>query len=190
MASVPFAATIKSLVEQVGPQAVFRQQFFSQFLSTYIPDADLVSLGREADGLTWLLLFPEILAPPKALDTAMLSISIARLGRLNGDQTLIRESMNLYGQGLRELQHALWDPKLMYRDETLAACMALAMYEIIECPSQAAVGWVTHSDGCARLVRLRGAAAHTSEFAHSIFLSFRVPGVRVYVFRTSSAQSG
>jgi hypothetical protein len=82
--------------------------------------------------------------------------------------------MKLYGQGLRELQHALWSPKLMYKDETLAACMALAMYEVVECPAQSRGGWVTHSNGCARLIQLRGAEAHTSNLGHHLFLSSRI----------------
>jgi len=107
----------------------------------------------------------------------MLAISTAKLGRANDDSVLVRESLNLYAQGLVELQKALWDPELMYRDETLGACMALAMYEMIECPAATRFGYLSHHNGCTRLVQLRGPQAHVSGLGHQIFRSFRTQAV-------------
>jgi hypothetical protein len=64
------------------------------------------------------------------------------------------------------------------RDETLAACFALSLYEVTECSSESGVGYLTHHDGCATLIQLRGADAHSSGLAHDIFTGFRIQGVR------------
>lgn len=109
-----------------------------------------------------------------ALETSILAVCIARLGRLRGDQSLVHESLKFYTQGLFELQKALWDPKLMHRDETIAACMALVFYEAVECPSQSIAGWQSHMRGCVRMVELKGPDAYKSDFGHQIFLSFRI----------------
>lgn len=67
----------------------------------------------------------------------------------------------------------------MRRDDTLAACFALSMYEVTECSSESGSGYLTHHDGCATLIRLRGAKAHSSGLAHDIFTAFRIQGVRI-----------
>jgi hypothetical protein len=118
---------------EITSPAAFRQQFFCQFLATFVPDVDqaAVRLKLRTEETTWLVLVPDLPELTKALDTAILALSTARLGRSNNDQRLILESRRLYGEGLKDLQRALWDPKLMYRDETLAACMALGIYEYV-----------------------------------------------------------
>lgn len=65
----------------------------------------------------------------------------------------------------------------MYRDETLAACMALAMYEMMECPSGDKSGYMSHCNGLNTLVRLRGPNAHVEGLGHRVFLAFRVHAV-------------
>jgi hypothetical protein len=117
-------------------------------------------------------------APTQALETSAFALCTARLGRQSNDQDLIQHSLNLYTQGLNQLQRALWDPRMMYKDETLGACMLLAMYELVECPSNGRSGFLSHHNGCARLIQLRGAEAHATGLGHSIFIHFRVIGVR------------
>lgn len=108
-----------------------------------------------------------------ALEVALLAVSTAATGRMNQDPGLIRESLRFYVSGLRELQKALWDPLLMYRDETLAACLNLSMYELFECPTGSTRGYVVHQGGCAKLVQLRGPRAHRTGLGHSLFLAVR-----------------
>lgn len=67
----------------------------------------------------------------------------------------------------------------MYQDETLAACLAMMMYECFECPDQNINGWWNHVNGCIRLFKLRGASTYTKEFSHRLFLSFRQIEVRI-----------
>jgi hypothetical protein len=103
----------------------------------------------------------------------MLAVCTAKLGRASNDPLLVHESLKFYTQGLWELQRALWSPKLMYKDQTLAACMALILYEVYECPDRSPDGWTNHMKGCAKLFELRGPKAYASEFEHHLFLTFR-----------------
>jgi hypothetical protein len=111
-----------------------------------------------------------------------MALSAAGLGRRHNDAALVRESMRLYGVGLCELQRALWDPRLMYADDTLAACMALFTYEVVECAAESRRGLISHMDGCARLIQLRGAEAHCEGLGREIFLAFRLDGVSFSFF--------
>ena len=104
----------------------------------------------------------------------MMAVCTAKIGRRSDDQSLIHASLKLYTQGLQELQKALWDPQQMYADETLAACMALVMYEVFECPSSGRQAYLSHQQGCSRLVKLRGPKAHDSGLGHQVFISFRL----------------
>jgi hypothetical protein len=106
---------------EISSPAAFRQQFFCQFLATFVPDIDQAAtrLKIKSEESTWLVLIPELPDVTKALDTAILALSTARLGRNNRDDRLVIESRKLYGEGLKDLQRALYDPKLMYRDESM-----------------------------------------------------------------------
>jgi hypothetical protein len=118
----------------------------------------------------------------KALEISIFAVAIAKLGRQGTDLALVKESQRLCTQGHWELQKTLWDSRLMYKDKTLRAYLALAMYEVLECPIETGEGYVIHHDGCSRLVQLRGAEAHTSGFDHYLFLAFRTHGVRLPSF--------
>jgi Fungal specific transcription factor domain len=133
------------------------------------------------EGNGWLALLLESPPSTRALETSITAVCIASVGRQHDDPGLVKDSLKYYGQGLRELQKALWDPRLMYKDETLAACMALFMYEFIECPAESREGLISHMDGCARLIQLRGAEAHRSVLGHQLFLAFRLDGVRFLI---------
>ena len=123
------------------------------------------------------MLVPELPTPTKALDISTMAFCMASLGRRNDDLVMLKDSLGLYVQGLHEVQRALWDPQLIYRDETLAACMALAIYEQFECPAANRRAHASHHDGIAKLIELRGAEAHSYGLGHQIFLAFRTHNV-------------
>jgi hypothetical protein len=167
-----------SPAQDVSGRHAFRQQLLSEFIYSYMPDSTIVPLRpTRKDKGSWLVLVAELPELTTALETSVLAMSTAKLGRMNNDPGLVKASLKSYVQGLWELQKALWDPSLMYRDETLAACMALWMYEVMECPAGSVSGWISHFDGCQRLVQLRGAKAHSSVLGHQVFLAFRTTAV-------------
>jgi hypothetical protein len=65
----------------------------------------------------------------------------------------------------------------MEEDSTLAACMALNLYETIECPSKVSDGYSSHCHGLLALIQARGVERHSSGAGHRLFLGIRVPGV-------------
>lgn len=85
-------------------------------------------------------MLPNLSLQLQALEYATVALSVALMGRGSNDMGLVRESLRLYTRGLGELQRALWNPKLVFTDETLAACIVLGWYELIECPAEATLG--------------------------------------------------
>lgn len=160
-----------------SPHASYRLQLLNEFLGLYLP---VTHLGPVEDR-PWLSLVTSLPSPTRALEVAVMALSTARLGRVKNDPSMMTESLQLYTLGLSEIQKALWNPALMYKDETLAASMALAMYELSECPSESKSGYISHHKGCARLVQLRGVNAHISGLGHQVFLTFRMQGVSCLV---------
>lgn len=154
-------------------QPAYRQQILHTFICSYIPTTRL----GESQAKNWMMIIPTLPVIGKALESSILALSTARLGRMRGNDSLVHESLKLYTQGLWELQKALWNPRLMYQDDTLGACMALKMYEVLECPGGTTSAYLSHQTGCDRLIQLRGVQAHTSEFGRLLFSSFRYHGV-------------
>jgi hypothetical protein len=156
--------------------AGIRQQMLASYVAQY---RTALSSHVITDARAWMTILPSIPSPTKALETAAYAVSLARLGNTLHAPELQRESLKLYTQGLRRVQLALWDRRLMYSDETLAACMLLAIYEVFECPGRSRAAYLKHFNGCAKLIQLRGPAAHVDGLAHSIFQGFRFMGVRI-----------
>jgi Fungal specific transcription factor domain len=128
----------------------------------------------EGSPQNWLMSLAMLPDYTKALESSMLAIATAKVARDSGNEVLLRESLKFYINGIFELQMALWDSKSMYKDDTLAACMAMVMYEVAECPDQTMAAWLAHMKGCAKMFELRGPDAYNSDFSHGLFLSFRV----------------
>lgn len=99
------------------------------------------------------------------------------MGHMLNDQALVKQGLNYYIQGLQQLQKALYDPSLMREDGTLAACMALSLYEALGCPNLGSEGYFNHCRGIIALIQSRGHEMHSSGVGHRLFLGVRLPGV-------------
>jgi hypothetical protein len=149
----------------------FREELLSEFIYSYLPGSSLVPHQPfQKDKCSGSMLVAAVPEMTTALETTVLAMSTAKIGRLNDDPVLVEASLKSYVEGLWELQKALWDPRIMSRDETLAACMALGMFEVMECPAETLSGWISHFDGCQRL---RGPEAHSSALGHQVSLASR-----------------
>jgi len=171
-------ATDGALPRDVSPHFAYRQQLLNLFISSHFP-SHLIN-GSPGSEKNWHLLLLEMPTMTRALETSILAVCLSRLGRMKDDQDILIESLRLYTLGLSDLQRALWDAKLMYVEETLAACMALTMYAVLECPGKSGRGYVSHQHGAWRLLQLRGAKAHTSGLGHLIFCAIRTHAVSVF----------
>ncbi|KAH8705237.1 hypothetical protein BGW36DRAFT_285686 [Talaromyces proteolyticus] len=155
-----------------------RQQLLNAFISICIPrDTEVAGSSSPRNGGPWLLLLRELSIRTVALEASISAISASVLGRLQNNYSLIKESLKLYTIGLRELQKALWNPRLMYNDEILAACLCLSLYEVLECPGEGNQAYYNHCKGCMRLVAARGVERHVSGIGHELFLGLRSQGI-------------
>jgi len=186
-ASIPTRSAFSSLMAIQSPstRAAYREQILGEFMYTFMParkqileDPDRYRVTSNRVVSNWLALVPTLPDITSALEASILAVSTSRLGRVNGDMILVRESLKFYTQSLWELQKALWDPKLMYREETLAACLSLIIYELYECPEHTINAWLNHSKGCSKLLEMRGPKAYDTEFAHELFVTLHHLEVR------------
>ena len=163
------------------------QQFQSLFWDLYMPQGDcavkddfILKCGHPVN---WTLVIQQMSSEETALNLAFLAVSAARVGRDLNDKRLVEESLKIYGKALRDLQSALYDPKRMYSDGTLVACMLLGLYEIFEGSDRKTLAWISHSQGAARLVELRGVGRHATTAANFLFCGTRTPIILAAIVR-------
>ncbi|KAI1626625.1 hypothetical protein EDD37DRAFT_223036 [Exophiala viscosa] len=158
---------------QVSATPAIRQQLLQEYLHLHLPEGNVGLMRRRM----WLLRLPELTYMTSALEFSTMALCLAKLSDVYNDQSLKYESLKLYNHGLHQLQKALWDPELMLHDQTLAACIALATYEMSQCPGDSKNAYISHTRGCETLVKTRGPEAHTEGLGHQIFVHFRIQGV-------------
>jgi hypothetical protein len=163
-----------SLGLQISASTALRQQFHYLFLITHMP-AEMLDKSRPKSVVTrnWLLQLQEVVIQSSALDTSIAAFFTARMGRRNNDMNLVYRSRSMYLCGLERVQRAVNNTQTRFSDETLAACMALSLYELTERPGGASGAFMTHLRGAMTLLQLRGPDACTSPLGHSIFLGLR-----------------
>lgn len=161
------------VLQDFCPLAFYRQQLIGIFLEYHLVEKRRGSTETKS----WFALLSQLPSPIIALDRSLLAICTARLGHIHDDDVLVKKSLAMYAAGLGDLQKALYDPALMYSDQTLGACMALALYELMECPGGTQYAYASHRSGCAKLIQLRGVGAHTSGLGHMLFVFFRLQAI-------------
>jgi hypothetical protein len=109
-------------IRRVSPNSAYCEQILRDFIACSLPATYGGSVG-EGRNRSWPKSLPMLLDYTKALEASMLAIPTAKLGRVSENEVLINKSLKFYVNRLWELQKTLWDPKLMYVDDTLAACI-------------------------------------------------------------------
>ena len=66
----------------------------------------------------------------RALTCSVTALSLARMGLILKDRSLIAQGRAQYALALASLQYALYDPVLAFQGNTLAAIRALSIYEV------------------------------------------------------------
>lgn len=105
-----------SIAKTIPPYLEYRQQLLSNFLNSFklLSDSSVQRSGTSRDKPgAWLCRLPDLATSTRALELSILALSAAKLGRLNNDPMLVRESLRSYVLGLSELQKALRDSTLM-----------------------------------------------------------------------------
>lgn len=125
--------------------------------------------------MNWTEMVNELPQDESCLESAFSALTISRVGKENKDDRLVREGTKLYGRALKEMQLALSDMDRMHSDEVLTASMLLGLYESFEGSTMDSRSWLSHAQGAARLIELRGPERHRNRQAHQVFLGSRVP---------------
>jgi hypothetical protein len=111
----------------VNPSSAIKAQFQNIFIESYLP-----SNPKVGPGLTqvWLWEAIRVNNPGKALEYSLRALCVSRVGRINRDQDLILKGNATYGLALKALHRSLESQELAGKDDTLAACLILSIYEV------------------------------------------------------------
>ncbi|KAJ5927837.1 hypothetical protein N7466_006793 [Penicillium verhagenii] len=178
-ATVPF--TKRNSAYKLIQNHIECHSLIQAFLSNCFPSQWVSAAPR-----SWIALLGELPTKAETLEISTAAVAASALGNMFHMPDLVKTSHKYYTQGLRQLQKALYDPVLMHDDGTLAACMALSLYEALECPSAGSEGYFSHCHGLIALIQARGVHAHTSGAGHQLFLGLRVPGILYALQRNDS----
>ncbi|OAA72849.1 C6 zinc finger domain protein [Akanthomyces lecanii RCEF 1005] len=166
------------------------QQLHHVFLHAYMPQQAMnpADNGSQLTG-NWLLQLQGRPSTLPALQTSIAAFASAQIGRDHNDARLVAQSMQLYLKSLEHLRNALASPATRLSDDTLAACLALGIYELTEKPMapsyhprsetqrqeqpNGGTAYSKHMAGAMMLLKLRGPDANNTPLAHSLFLGLR-----------------
>ena len=112
------------------PQPHLRSALLANFLDGYTPpNSQLVGIPS-----AWVHSIPFALnGGVQVFDTSIMAMCAVFVGRQSKDERLLREGARVYTIALAQLNATLSNPAIRARDETLAATMALSLYEVGHC---------------------------------------------------------
>jgi len=182
------ARTSPTLLPEVSVHNIFRDRIFALFAEQNLSATDVgvyttsaneavrQSFGERGDWMARIMNLPELTL---SLEDSLLAACAARLGRQLDRLDLVREGQRLYAKGLSAMRRDVNRTSTRANEQNLAACLALMLYEISECPGNSPDGYMVHYQGAMELMRIRGPAAHQSGLAHSAFQLLRLHSVRM-----------
>ncbi|CAK7218698.1 hypothetical protein SBRCBS47491_003597 [Sporothrix bragantina] len=122
---------------------------------------------------SWFNQVPGRLGRKVTLDSAVCSFAMHLLGKSRGDDVLIMQSRQLYGQSLVALQAALNHPVEWRSSETLCTTMVMCLFELFADTAKTSTGWLQHSSAVANLIQHRGVSGFVEHWDKAMFFSFR-----------------
>ncbi|TVY14996.1 hypothetical protein LARI1_G006930 [Lachnellula arida] len=128
------------------------KKYETLFLDGYLPSHS--GIGGNFLGL-WLLESIVVDNPGPALEYAKQALFLARVGKLANDKFIITQGNMRYVYALKELQRALLNDHQVTRDETLAACQVLILFEVLQSTGSAVKGQISHMSGIVKLLKYR-----------------------------------
>lgn len=104
-------------------------QVVGLFWSVWAP---IDNVAQNPSDTEWMKIALQTPNSTVALQLSSRALALSRVGWANDDDGLKIHGGLVFGTALRELQKALWDENLMWRDETLAAAYILSNYEVCD----------------------------------------------------------
>lgn len=159
--------------QAVSVAALMQQQLISHAIGSvsaeYVLNQPLLHV--------WRSMLHEVAESPLSMHAAPLACYLAWLSRRDEVPYLAHGGRQLYVRGIGEVVKGLRDADVAMKNETLTACISLAMYETIECPEASMRGYHAHVRGCLSLIERRGPEAHQEGSAYLLFMAIRMLGV-------------
>ncbi|CAK7235507.1 hypothetical protein SEUCBS140593_009306 [Sporothrix eucalyptigena] len=121
----------------------------------------------------WFSQLPGRLGRKVTLDSAVCSFAMHLLGKSRGDDVMVMQSRQLYGQSLGALQSALNHPVEWRSSETLCTTMVMCLFELFADTSRSSEGWLQHSSAVAHLIQQRGVDGFVEPWDRAMLFSFR-----------------
>ncbi|KAJ3494684.1 hypothetical protein NLG97_g3920 [Lecanicillium saksenae] len=166
------------------------QQLHHVFMSAYMPRIGMTSADK-AGYVTgnWMMQLQSHSSALPALQMSIAAFASAQIAHDHNDRNLLAQSMQFYLKSLEHLRNAIANPTTRLSDDTLAACLALGIYELTEKPiaprghprteqqrqeqPNGSTAYSAHMTGAMMLLKLRGPDANNTPLAHSLFLGLR-----------------
>lgn len=107
---------------------------------------------------------------PSTLIWAVRALITFQMGTLQKSEQTIYCARHMYGRGICHLRSQLQSPSAL-SDETLAACVLLGGYEVLDgnCPNS----WISHTRGIRHIMCARGPLAHKSGMGRTLMICIR-----------------
>lgn len=176
--SLPTSASERSL-----RRADFENATISEFWDRFLPqeDPDTVFVGGVYTAPRRKT-FAELSSSDESVKLALQACSLILRSRATADPQYRHQAIRFYAQALGRTNRALQNPETAQSDSVLAACRALANYELLrgnkqERISSQAADWLKHVEGTCRIVQLRGPERHVSDHGHALFEECRMHAV-------------
>jgi hypothetical protein len=115
-----------------GPSATpqIRAQLLAQFLANYTPADSIQRCSTRRTVFSWYYDLPYSLGRSNVLDTAVLALSLAFLGRRYCDTRLHDESRRLYDSVLTKIHRLSRAEGHSIIEDLIRTTMAMALYEV------------------------------------------------------------
>ncbi|OQE41193.1 hypothetical protein PENCOP_c005G05795 [Penicillium coprophilum] len=106
--------------------------------------------------------------------TAMAAVGLAAMSNIRLSPRMMLQARKEYTAALSQTNHALRDPVLSKRDDTLAAVVLLSMFEIMACSDDSFIDrWIKHMDGAKEIIEHRGSDQLTRQEGLGLFTNLR-----------------
>lgn len=139
----------------ISCQTPQEDQLIATFWEEYVAGKGK-GLNAASDEPAWLSAGINMPSKAGVLREALLAIAWTRAGRRHDDTPCIIQGQRCYGNALRMMQHALYDPELAQSDEVLVSARCMCLYEAFEATTGSLTSWINQSLGMSRIIELQG----------------------------------
>lgn len=158
-----------------GPQScpAYRYQLKSFFVEENMSALRHQTDFAEIESFFWIRHIPSLQDNNDAVGLSCVALAGVACGQDRADQQLINASTSFYVKALAALAHDLSTSRGRASDQTIAATLALLMYQFFAPKGSGRREWGVHIDGLQSLLYLRGPHCFQEGLSHALFLSCR-----------------